>query len=1102
MRLKITTGFLTYCFFQLLVSAVCGAGYASVPSSVAHPPSLNSAQRVLPNPSKMAVLNERIGLPSDSLQIRCDSITQNSIIFRWNNVEDALGYRVQVGSDPFLILQDSFLAINNLLPSDSISLIVEALSPHPGGDRLSDTLLCIARGCPDLSIDFAPIDTLICLDANTPPLQLLALVAGGSGINARQRWTGPGVDTDNNLFYPSQVGEGTYWLRLSYEEKGPCGITDSLQIRIFSIPTGPFTLSANQVCLGDTASIAYVGNAGADAILDWTFGSADTIGGMQDYRAPFGLVFPSEGLYPIQLRVTENGCSDITSTASDTIRVTAPLPAVSLRCGPASLNSLSFQWQANTPNSTYLLQGQPGGIRASTDTFFRIENLLPGDAAQLIVREIGDFPCGNGPADTLSCSTLPCPAVQFDLSGIDTLICNYTHAGPVNLTTTILGDADPQALLRWEGPGIPVGTAMFDPRLVGPGDYTLLLTYAGEGPCLTRDSIRMRVLPVPSVAVDISEENICEGSSIQINFIGDASDTATFSWTFPGATILSGAGRGPYQIQYNNSGDYPIGLLVSDNGCDSQAGEQVGAIRVDRLPQPIAVRCGPAAYDRITLHWEGSEGASSYRVSRLDNGQSVVQQDTVFTLSGLAVDTRITFVITPLSGNICGEGPSDTLHCETLACPSVQFDFSSLPSRICATTQQPPIPLPLTVAGEDSHNRIEWTGTSVREINGQYYFQPIFAGVGTFLLQANYEGVAAGCQADSSFLLQVLPPPLVNAGEDQVLDCRNSSLVLSGSGIATTTELSYQWSSSSPSAPMLPSPSEATVSVTSPGIYTLRVSDENGCSNTDQVLVLDRTEAPRATLEVFPISCAGDRDGLIAILDIEGGQAPFELFFNEQPSLARSFSDLGPGNYQLRITDQGGCSFIQTIALSQPEPLQVSIRSSTADLTAVPFGTPIDLVANIFGGSTIDTIQWRPEGVGLPSFNRLRLAVEAQRTIEVTVTDERGCRASDRVLVSPATELPVFIPSAFSPNGDNINDRFFIYADSRQVASVEELSIFDRWGERVFQQSAFPPNDPRFGWDGQLDGRKLQAAVFVYYVALRLQGGELLQFKGSLHLLR
>ena len=122
-------------------------------------------------------------------------------------------------------------------------------------------------------------------------------------------------------------------------------------------------------------------------------------------------------------------------------------------------------------------------------------------------------------------------------------------------------------------------------------------------------------------------------------------------------------------------------------------------------------------------------------------------------------------------------------------------------------------------------------------------------------------------------------------------------------------------------------------------------------------------------------------------------------------------------------------------------------------------------------------------------------------TFSVMVIDNDGCTAQDWLTVYVDQRVPVFIPNAFSPNGDNMNDHFTIFTDDFAEV-VESLIIFDRWGEMVFKNENFEPNVLEFGWDGNLDGKPMNPAVFVFYARVRMTDGRVIEFEGDLTLTR
>ncbi|MEZ4948170.1 MAG: gliding motility-associated C-terminal domain-containing protein [Saprospiraceae bacterium] len=118
------------------------------------------------------------------------------------------------------------------------------------------------------------------------------------------------------------------------------------------------------------------------------------------------------------------------------------------------------------------------------------------------------------------------------------------------------------------------------------------------------------------------------------------------------------------------------------------------------------------------------------------------------------------------------------------------------------------------------------------------------------------------------------------------------------------------------------------------------------------------------------------------------------------------------------------------------------------------------------------------------------------------MTDENGCKAKDSISFNVDIVRKVFIPNAFSPNGDGINDVFMIFGDIPNVAEIESLQIFGRWGELIFEKKNFLPNDETFGWDGYFKNKKMESGVYVYVAKIKFLDGVSHLYSGNLSLVR
>jgi len=113
----------------------------------------------------------------------------------------------------------------------------------------------------------------------------------------------------------------------------------------------------------------------------------------------------------------------------------------------------------------------------------------------------------------------------------------------------------------------------------------------------------------------------------------------------------------------------------------------------------------------------------------------------------------------------------------------------------------------------------------------------------------------------------------------------------------------------------------------------------------------------------------------------------------------------------------------------------------------------------------------------------------------VTVTDGNGCSATDEVLVRVELNCgEVFVPDAFSPNGDGKNDEFKVFGNCIKTINVK---IYDRWGNKMFETS-----DVTESWKGDYKGKELNAGTYVYVYSGTLVTGESIQGKGVVVLIK
>lgn len=117
------------------------------------------------------------------------------------------------------------------------------------------------------------------------------------------------------------------------------------------------------------------------------------------------------------------------------------------------------------------------------------------------------------------------------------------------------------------------------------------------------------------------------------------------------------------------------------------------------------------------------------------------------------------------------------------------------------------------------------------------------------------------------------------------------------------------------------------------------------------------------------------------------------------------------------------------------------------------------------------------------------------------VTDAAGCVASDEIFFTVDRNIYIWIPNAFSPNGDGINDVF--YVRGLEQYEITQFQIFSKWGQRLFQNgSLFYVENEHQGWNGFANSELMTPGVYVYRVTLRLADGSRRHYAGDVTLIR
>lgn len=281
----------------------------------------------------------------------------------------------------------------------------------------------------------------------------------------------------------------------------------------------------------------------------------------------------------------------------------------------------------------------------------------------------------------------------------------------------------------------------------------------------------------------------------------------------------------------------------------------------------------------------------------------------------------------------------------------------------------------------------------------------------------------------------------------------------------------------------------------STGIYVDSLLTSYGCDSiiTTNLEILPPTNITADLVLENPL-CPDESNGTISIENIQGGSAPYSYFLDDLPNQQDSVFDfLEEGTYVVSIEDSYGCIGILEAELFDPPTITAALGEDVSILLGSSYN--INPQVNL----PVDTFFWFPmNGLECTTdcLNPTAFPVTTT-TYELIVSDEGGCTASDSITIFVDNTRRIFIPNAFTPDGDGYNDYMTIYGGV-DVAEILNFKIFNRWGAVVFSNKNFQPNNDLIGWNGLVNGKKVDSGVYVYIAEILFKDGLVEKYYGDI----
>ena len=187
------------------------------------------------------------------------------------------------------------------------------------------------------------------------------------------------------------------------------------------------------------------------------------------------------------------------------------------------------------------------------------------------------------------------------------------------------------------------------------------------------------------------------------------------------------------------------------------------------------------------------------------------------------------------------------------------------------------------------------------------------------------------------------------------------------------------------------------------------------------------------------------------------------------------------GTYSIVHKTAKGCDSIVYYHVQFSQPPVVSLGNNTC------FNGADSVVLKTAPG--YETYKWSGSNVNAPT-----LTVRSTGNYWVSVTNGCGTK-TDTVTVFDKCEFDIYIPTAFTPNGDRMNDIFKIPLQNKN--KLVKMMIFNRYGQLIFETS-----DPQKGWDGTVNNKPQDAGTYVYTLVMETLNGKRVTKNGTVALIR
>ena len=590
---------------------------------------------------------------------------------------------------------------------------------------------------------------------------------------------------------------------------------------------------------------------------------------------------------------------------------------------------------------------------------------------------------------------------------------------------------------------------------------------------------------LPLVIADFETESVCLPEPVSfVNNSVTGSEQSVFIWDFgDGNTSNLPA---PEHL-YDAPGTYTVSLTVWDGAACNVADTLTLTVDVfEGVDITIADEVFSCTENTFELTAEGF--AETYTWAADPDFENVLAQ-------GPEANTYTADADEPTVIYLLAESGICSAEAEVAVFPPPAASFTPSDTLICASAE---ITATLSSLTSDAFSDFVWEPEALLA-EGQGTPVAVFESDTGFVISVTALS-QFGCEVTASAAVEVFPVAL-EAPADTLL-CNDEPLTLTANSFGTAT--SFEWAADPDFSEILNTPGDSSTAVVPSGFQHFYIRITNGpCTLTDSTAVSFFNAG--TTVSEDRLICAGDTTLLTVLNDFPGT----ELTHFWEPE---EFIISGQGTNTASVFADEAVTFtVVSTALDGACVIENSVTVFTSPLGELSFTAAADPPVITPGGSSTLTVApvdeaydyfWSPESsLSSPVGSSVTAFPSTTTEYALTVADSDSagtCVKNEFVIVTVVDavcgEPNIFVPNAFTPNGDGEND--VLYVRGLNIVNLK-FAVYDRWGELVFET-----DDQDRGWDGTYKGREAGPAVFVYHLEADCGDGQSYFTKGNVTLIR